>query len=508
MKMLQNPIRIAACLFLVLAATPHARVCAQEDISPKLADYLPLHTNYVTMVRVSELLDTSVAKEQKWIENEDILGMGENVPVWANQVAIGAKIDRKGMFKFGAILMDRPAEITMHEIAAGEGSQVETLVKKSGVPTIYDTYYVDHGDSVLGVHWPLDRQLIADWIRQVAAEREVKSEYLREAIRNEGHIVFAVDLSTFKTSDDLANYAKVHEELAADAVSLEADLKNLVGITTRIMIGESPRLSVTIDFADDVSSSADSVKQLLVQVLTDSQSAIPEMQELNATKSGNRVTLKTDVSLESLYLLTSTLSFNSSEGVTTNAEDWIQNEPVDVLASRRYLRSIDQSIKKLERSSVSAKNALLLANAFEREATKLRERNSSGVAPEILQYAYSMHEYFRAIAASLDGQSLKIDTLNDAVTWNVSQTRGGWVWGSGLFRQAGKPNVHGAQSPGFELETNLAKIREKQAAVVLKGNEARVTLWEMIWEDQYNIKAEMRLKFGDDFIDAPKRRKR
>ena len=501
--------RIPTLLALALLLFATAKSAFAQSDERSLVDYLPRGSNSATVVRVEQILATPKAQRENWAvtQKDDLLGMGSVVPTWAHDVVIGSQFGRDGSDHSGVVLMVRPSEVSMEEIAASEYSHTETLAGRTGVPTHYDTYYVDLADGVLGIRWPMKRADVKNWIAQVAGKRVVVADYLRSVNSIDGHIVVAYDLADARLSDVIGEYAKVHElyDDAETVTAMEGDVKKLRGIAYAIKIGEPSSLTLHVNFSDEPRANPEAHKTLQLSLLTDSQAMLPELKRASVKRNEAGLQIQCSLSEESLYLLTGSLN----PSMTGRLSSFRSAEAsVNIDASRRYLRELDRSIERLEKSSIRANNAMLLANLHEKEAEKLRQRHTNGVAPQILKYAERIHEYVRALAASLRGQAIEIDTLNRSVTWKVDQTRGGWVWGSGLFLPpgVGRPVIRAGEAPSYKIDSNLKEVREKQAQAVLSGANDRRWLWEQIWTDQYNVKVELRTQFGADFIPLPRRR--
>jgi hypothetical protein len=114
-----------------------------------------------------------------------------------------------------------------------------------------------------------------------------------------------------------------------------------------------------------------------------------------------------------------------------------------------------------------------------------------GIDPLLSDYAAEVSNHLRALASSLRGQTVAINAGNQSVVYNAQVEPGysGFGWGIG-FQNRG---------PTVNINSNLAEVRQKQAAAVERGAEQRDQIWESLLSRRETVRRALLDKFQVDF---------
>jgi hypothetical protein len=162
-----------------------------------------------------------------------------------------------------------------------------------------------------------------------------------------------------------------------------------------------------------------------------------------------------------------------------------------VASSKKYLARIDRSLADLKSSLRRAKDYERTAKWHDTYAEKIDDLPIAGVDPELLEYGSSVSSKLRALAASLRGQAVEVNTQQRSVTWNVNVDPGAvaasW-WGGAGYR-----------APTWQATSNLQEVRQSQAAAISNGSEQRLAIWQMIDDEAAQVRLRMSQKYGPAF---------
>jgi hypothetical protein len=162
-------------------------------------------------------------------------------------------------------------------------------------------------------------------------------------------------------------------------------------------------------------------------------------------------------------------------------------------SSLAYYRETARLIRDLKGMLRNAKDYEKTAMWHDNYARRIDDLPIAGVDAELVTYGADLSQYFRAVAASLRGESVRVNALNQSVTAEVQVNS--W-WGYTGY----KYGAFGGYVPGpGEVQTNLRQVREAQAQAVSKGAEDRVLIWQMIDDRQNRVRIAMTKKYGVEF---------
>lgn len=471
-----------------------------------LAAYLPNDINAVSVVRVDEMLKSPRAIREGWEGSSDVSfinGTG-GIPSWVDTLVVGFFVRTASAEEVWATgVAGTSKDVTLESLAKSTNSPI---VQIAGTPSISG-----HGNSlvlqlapgVLGVRRPAVRQEAVRWIQDISEKRTgIQSAFLKEAITEPGHIVFAINLEHAFDRDQVLSHLQtgIGSRLATtQKEQVAALIAGLKDITLSITIDEVTSVQVLFEFSDEVGDYANVVKDIFGEVLNYQGAAIEDFENGVMFPNGKYATLKTTFSDDSLSrvmsMITTSPSYSNPSGMVAKAG--APASPNGLEESRRYYQAIDKMLTDLERSGRRSNNASRTAMWHESYARKIDDLPIQNVDPALIEFGARTASKLRALSRSLQGQVLAINAEQGTLTYDA-QFNPGWAsvnfWGG-----------VGYSEPTFRIQSNLQQVRERQAAAIRQGSDQRIEIWGMLTDDRARILREMQQKFGPDFLKAPRR---
>lgn len=474
-----------AALVLVCSA-----VAIADDV-PDLAGSLPLSANTLTVVRVASIFGTARAQSQHWYEDqqERFQSGVAVIPPWVDTLVVGSLVHPAVPEQvWSAAIVHRPEHVTLESIAEREGNPVEELGGISAVRTRRDSYIAQPRPDRLTAYRPAHRLEAARWARAVTqGEKSSVSTYLQQAAREEGHVVLAMDLQDMldlrlverRLRED--EHFAPHRQLVERLMTLMSGLR---GVTLSVTISDTVAATVDIDFSSEVGPSVFSVKALFVSILDDLGASIDEFREAAATASGQTVSLSCSLSDDSLRRILSLIVTPSTPYAIPpkTPVETPPKSPADAqAATKKYVAAVNEMVADLQKANRRAKDYARTAAWHETFARKILELPTEGVAAEVVAQGDQIASALRALAASLRGEGVEVQTQQGALTYNVHVTPGtpmfswpvltinGGYWGGVGYTQ-----------PTYDWTSNLQQVREKQAEAIAKGAAQREQIWQAI----------------------------
>lgn len=468
---------------------------AAADDAANLARHLPAAANTLTIVRLAEILGTERARQEGWAaqQEERFVSGAASIPPWVETLVVGSLVHPSVPEEvWSAAVVRRPEGVSIESIAAHEGAPVEELAGAPAVRSRRDSYLLQPLPDIIAAYRPAHRLEAARWVRELSSDHpSALSGYLKQAAQTPGHIVMALDMQ------DLLDPRRVEEQLKHDerfagqsrvVERLVPLLSGLQGITFTATIGEDVQAIVRIDFSSDVGPSALTVKTLFVSALDDLGAAIDEFQTSRVNADGPSVTLSCPLSEESLRRILSLVITPSAphqivktpEQTRTNPRPSSGRRSTTADPTQKYLEAVNKMIDDLQRANRRAKDYERTAAWHDNFARKIEELPAQGVDRQALIYGQQTASRFRALAASLRGQAVEVNTQQGTLTYNVDY-QPGWagvsIWGA-----------VGYQDPAYHVTSNLREVRERQAAAITAGAAERQQIWQLIEDDRSRMK--------------------
>jgi hypothetical protein len=498
------------CPFLVclLIAWSASSARADEATVAEYLKYLPAHTNSITVVRVAEIKNSAVAREHGWGDSNSELWLAgsELLPRWVSLVVRG------GHFHFGEPRRDwtisvtpLPQHLELTQLAHGTGAKTQQVSGKSTFLSPRGAYVTQLNRTTLGVLSPPDRADLARWINDVNQGPELTlPAYLAEACADDpAQIVFARDLEAVFDRWLLREWLQQSETLRgtpAQVAAMGQLLDSIRGVKLSITVDEFISATLRFEFSIPVTNSGKYGHALLMEYLAEQGAHLEDLENAEVTQSGNELVMRMDAfSPSGLQRVLSMILSPSPEPArveTAGEQPATPTDPVEegprgptLKDTKAYFDAVQRMLGDLERQTQKSNDYLKTAVWHDQYAQKIDQLSYSGVEPQMLEFGRETSNRLRALAASLRGVPLQVNALANSITYNTYVESRWWA--------ARSP--YGRNITGFNVQSNLAQIREQQAQAVAAGAKERDSIWAMLVDSRNKIRKAMYEKYEVDF---------
>ncbi len=480
-------------------------VRADEKIR-ELAVFLPENINTVSIVRFQASSSSDNKANGKWNrmlrehfgdERSGFLG-------WGNTLLVGSLFHPSVPEEAWATgVMHLPENINLKAIAIELDATIDSLAGQPVLITPRGNIVATLPSNVIGIYRPGLRQDAANWIKSATKKSSITIKpYLQETLDKPGDFVLALNLENLLAPKFVKSIIEKderfarHQNLVDKMVPLVAGLR---GVTLSATTKETTtECLVTLDFSSEVGSLVSVVKTLFLSILEDTGAMIEEFPKAKVTASGNSVKLRCQLSEGSLHRLLSLVASpcvsaeSHSHAMQSNQNDQsLKNEnkakkagPSEKQrATKRYFEAVSKKIDNLQKANRNAKNYKNTIAWHENFARNIENLSSKNVEREFLVFGQRTAKRFRALASSLRGQEVKVNLQKKTLTYKTDYDPG-WAsvnwWGG-----------YGYRAPTVKVDSNLQQVREKIAREELIGYENRQKIWDLILEDQQEMKSRL-----------------
>jgi hypothetical protein len=481
--------------FLTFAMT--GGVSGQDEVTPLLKS-IPRDVNAASVIRVRGLLESPRGTREDWAgkSREQFLAGAAVLPP-ATEVLIRASHLQPGHpdGSWSVALLKSAVPINMQQVAEREKATVQDLHGSPAVLSPRNCYFVKLEETLIGVVSPAFRQTTARWVQELRSEQRPDfSPYLQEALTDpRPQVILAADLQDLFEPDFLKARVEAASSLKgqkAVQARLTQVLSGLRGIRMVISVEDLTMATLRLDFDAPLPAEAAKLKGVLLDVMADAGSAIEEFDSADGIVIGSSFQLTTELPDEALRRVVSLITApHPASGGTTSVEVASDTQRGATAESRRYFQAVNRCLDDLQKASRKSGDQARIATWFETFGRKIDQLPTAGVDPELLAYGGSMSAKLQALGASLRGVQIEVNALQQAVTYNMHFQPGsvsaGW-WSAGY-----QPN-------SYNVTSNLADVREKQATAVAGGAKQRAEVWSMISQEREKIRRRMIEKYGVD----------
>jgi hypothetical protein len=313
--------------------------------------------------------------------------------------------------------------------------------------------------------------------------------------KKSAHIVIAMDLS------DLLDPTGVRNALQQSTLfPKEAELNSMVsvlsgarGLILTANVDDKFKTELRFEFSVPMDSFVEAGNRIWPKALDAAGLDIPELKSAKAKADGKALVFTAELSDVSLRRLLSIVAAPGA-GFESEGSSTIKTpkEAAGVAASIKYYKAVNSALDDLEaQGGAKGKNYVRSATFFDNYAARIEKLPLTDVDPLLAQYGYSVGAKLRAMAGSLRGLQVELDTYDNykSTTW-VASPGGAFVGRRGFGVGGGG---------GVSMSTNVQELSSKQAEAVLKLEPERVKLWGVLETDRASIRREMLEKYKIDF---------
>ncbi|MBL8848503.1 MAG: hypothetical protein JNG89_02420 [Planctomycetaceae bacterium] len=479
---------LVCCLAVTVFALPPAGRAHAALPTKEMLQRLPPSVNAISVIDVEALLNSPLAKKQKWHSKRDV-EYGTRplmVPPEAKTVLVGALLDPSNDLgqQWQVSLIDMATDISIDDIAKTEGGYVDPIDDVAAAWTPSDAYALEIAPHVLAMAQPANRQAISRWLKFAATNKEpALSEYLTNAmsrLTDSSQFVLALDLA------DVPKRHKVEERLAELDMFSGRDMKRaevadllvgLQGITATVSVTDSIQAELRVDFRDDVGPLGDLAKPLVLAALDAFDAHLSDIDGFEAQLNGKSVTLSGPLSIDGLRRVGSLLQMS-----TTKFSDLQDVDPAEsgssnvVQASLQYYNSITALIEDLRHTLEDSRDNH--AVWMERYGRKVDALPILNVDSDLLAWGANVAVTFREMGLAKRGAGIRGGVRKSAVYGDYSYSDGGY---------------YASYRPAADVKNQINREEQAQAKAV------RYNSWKEIEDTRADIRRQMTLKYSVEF---------
>lgn len=491
----------------VFLASATILTCQADEARVKeLLPYLPESANVVAVVRMDEILASPRSHQEDWKSKQAdrFLAGASSLPPGVETLILGMQFRPQTAELVSSVgLVTLGPGVTLQDISDREGGvPYDTIGGRSSVQSRHNAFYIALTDNILAIVSPASRQEASRYVRQITNKQQLPppANYLIESASAKHHVLIAMDLM------DMANPALLKQELTelpgvdGDTTKLDellAILLDIRGVRFTADVEDQTQATLSVDFGKEPSQTALLLHPLVRRIISDAGLHISELEGSQAAIKGNSLVLRigqlSDESLRTVLSLINPeaplpeVAAMAPPSTTTSSASDSAAEP-DPLASKRYLRIINQSLEDLEKANRRLQQPSQNATWHENIARKIEKLSTRGVAPELISYGKSISQKLHGLSASLRGVAIEVDVTQGTLVWNSSYDPGATyasIWGG-----------YGYQAPSYHWDSNLKQVRQMQAEAVIRGEKDRQKAWEVVHEERDKATAWTEKNFG------------
>ena len=465
-----------------------------------LLSKIPPAANAVVIIDVQRTLTAPLAEKEGWGKELELAYVSRPVflPPEATKLVMAANLQAGGDFRrqWELAVMQLSEPMGMRSIARSEGGYVETLRNRDIAWTPSNAYFIKLNDRELGVVYPADRQFTSRWIGFAEKNtRPMLSDYLSEATKNTSdkvQILQAIDLTDVvqpHTLDERIQNSELFKKAKLDSKTAVPMLTSIRGAVLRIIVGDDAQGQLRIDFGQDVSSLKPIAKDLILNVLDDLGSTVPDFDSWKVKIQGKSILMNGPFSQDGLRRVFSVVELPSGKFsmLKEGDEPMEQGTPESLVreASQTYFSSINVLLKDLKRELRGNKATSAI---MERYAGRIDRMPILNVDDDLLDYGAGVSQTLRAMALSRRQGGIQ------AGSRTAGMGGGGY---SNYSYNYGYFDVTGDRYAG--ARASAADRASIKAQAMAESKNARVEGSKQIAEATAEIRRQMTKKYGVEF---------
>lgn len=489
-----------ACTLLVGIQAP----AQAADLVTALKN-IPQSSNSLGIIKIQQLVNSPLGKKEEWAKKHQsqFLAGAVHIPPTVDFVIRAFEFhpeDTRYTRSFGIASMVKP--VAMSSLAQHEKSKIEMISGHAAVHTGRNTYFAELSPGMIGGVSPGYRQDLARWLREIdSGNVRTVSPYLQEVAAQAGdaQVILALDFKDLVDPKSWRERIKTSSAVVdkPNAINTLAQLADgLRGVTLKISVTDKTTAMLVLDFDTVVSKTTkDFLKPIVLDLLGEAGASLEDLAEGEVDLQDKVATITfglSDAGLRQIMsiLLMPSLSYSEEESTAGTGD---AAKPT-LMASRNYFAATNQILNDLEALAKKGGNYNRSATWHDNFAKKIDQLSLRGVDPDLVAYGVQLASNLRALAVSLRGVPVDVNTLQGSITYNVQYQPAGFynsnasIWSTVSY-----------QPEYYNVQTNQAEIRGQQAKAIAAGTKQREEIWQILADDRQKIRVKMLEKFGRDF---------
>ncbi len=438
------------CAFLGVTLLCPTTIVGQANSMKQLADKMPPGANAVMIVNVDAIKKSDIAQKEKWFELQSAnleSGMGF-LPAGTNGVFFATQLDFQmfePMWTSGFLTMDVTPPLS--QIAERLWGHTDKVAGKEVVSTHSDVYVFELNKNTLGTFSPAKRQRLSVWLSAIeSGQASSMTDYLKEAAADAAAgtpFVLAIDLDDAVSPGAVlkrARDAAILQKEGIDANAFAELLASVRGATITARFSSKIEAKAEIDFDGNASIIRPIAKQLVIEMLDNNGSAMPELEQWNSNVSEHQVTMVGDLSKKSLRRLISIFDSPETHLATGDSPSTSSSDDAG-MATKRYMDSIALLLNELrDEIGVGGQSMWKYQRWMKSVADKIDNLPMRNVDSDALDFGASVSQTFQDISMKITNVHEHTDIKNaDLMAYGVGAPnrrtrRYGWGysgWGYG-----------------------------------------------------------------------------
>lgn len=492
-----------------------------DEVLEQLLAKVPDHFNSVIYVNLEGLNNSPLGKKEDWAgksAREYAEGTGI-LPPTLKQVIFTRHLDMSGRESSMEIgLAETNVDVSLDRIKAMQKGDIDMVAGKQ-VLLSPRGYFVPLETRMMALLANTNKQYAAQWIRSNASKKQITlPEHVKQAIQKgseKAQLVMLLNLSDLIETP--VARARLQKSKALTGKPVDRDLlARLIGscslVRLEVTTGEDIQFSLSLDFEQPINKSGEYLAALLNETLTEMGLEQEEFTKAKVVSGEKSVSLQGKLGYATLrhLMLLATPSGSTMEAkmlVKAPAEAPAkapEKQPEDpkLTASMKYYKAANKLYDEFltsARASGNYERTALLCDTYTKKMDRL---DLIDVDPELINFCGRTTDRMRAIAASLRGVSIEVNSLEAQIRTRtyINPTPpinyfsifsypypGGWAWG----------NYSNANS--IQTDTNLPEVIAAQQKVIAAGDKDRQELLKQIENDRVATRKKMTVQFKTEF---------
>ena len=447
----------------------------------KLTKWIPDNSNTLVLVRVDQIFNSQLAKDQNWKQQHGTANQSgiDFLPMSTKRFVVATEMDFEYMEPLwtASVYEKSGGELDITKFCNKLTGKIESVNGFDAMVLNNDVHLVKVAGNLAASIAPANHQNTSRWLQSRSLGAPNLSSYLQDAVNyadKNADVIVAMDLKDVLGKDEIR--ARLEQFSSVDKADLDAAtdiLTMLQGITLGITFTDRITAAIKIDFASDPSRLDGKAKSLLLEALGANGLMIDDFEHFDINQDGNHFKLAGTLSPEGMRNIGVLINHPVKDAIGFGNSELTEELSVGT-NSKRYFDEIESLIEEF-RGKPEVKNLNIYATWFERYARKIDQISVISVDEELIKYSQFVSNRFREISGLLRSTELtKTRQTTNLQNWSYSSRYGGYggysnyyydntrnrLIASSVVRQQG---VNSAREIINEISQESARVRKEMS---------------------------------------------
>jgi hypothetical protein len=445
---------------------------------------VPGSCNAVAVVRMRSLVNSPLGKRDKWFDKarqayaEGLLAG----PPWVKEIIQATTIGsptKDQPLTYSIYVMDRPSVIG--DIAKHELAPLEKIAGHGAVVSPRNVCFIQLASGLVGAIQPANRDAASTWVQSLDDKRVTPvAPEIADALKADetSQVSLVVDLKGLLKSRYALNWIVGTPKLRAtdDVEGLANVLSSLRMARVSVQVTDAIVARLELDFGLPIGKHAKGVEKAVAQWFDDA-GARPHALAAAKTTVGEK-TLIFEAPLDEVGLRR-LLSIVQSPHIAADELKSSENRKPNAVASAAYYNKVCDLLNSLLYKNRDATEYARTALWHEQFAKRIAGLSTTAVDPALVRWGRNVSKELMALAASLRGESVKLDELERSISSDDSVT----------YRWYGYSPLTGPLYAPIWVTTNdnTDQVRSQQDVQIEKSAGQRDEIWNMLYQGTADV---------------------